>query len=376
MIGSFEVQNKKYCVIPLTANKGDEATYSMSIQFAAEQKDIVLGKKYKADSMETHAATAEAIEKFNSLPASQRKVLTPYTLDKLINSREKAKPQKNKDSYIDNVRQFLAADAGFEDEAVGAAGTPLTSQDTAAMDTELMEKIMLGVDLDEEAWEEEARQKMSTERQQQLEDLKDQALAEQEGVLDFSYYQLGNAAVEKMIPYLELEHFLSLKTLDLSYNNLDDRGVNSVVQSLAQMGSPIEELNLSGNDLSDSIIDIIQDYIKTKLKMLSSVIIDECPKIMPDAIKRLKLAQLTALKNKSALQANQQPKVAAKEKAAEEQPDDDDGEAQGDDDAGADPGAGAGEAQPDQDGEGDNEEPEEADEEEEDQDEEPEDDDN
>lgn len=90
--GSFEIQSKKYCVIPLTANKGDVASYAMSIQFPTEQKYITLGKKYSSDSMETHAEAAEAIEKFNGLPAFQRKVLTPYTLDKLINTREKAKP--------------------------------------------------------------------------------------------------------------------------------------------------------------------------------------------------------------------------------------------------------------------------------------------
>jgi len=31
VVGSFEIQNKKYCVIPMTADKGDEASYALSI---------------------------------------------------------------------------------------------------------------------------------------------------------------------------------------------------------------------------------------------------------------------------------------------------------------------------------------------------------
>lgn len=97
-----------------------------------------------------------------------------------------------------------------------------------------------------------------------------------------------------MVPYLEMEHFLTLKRLDLSYNDLNDNGVDVVVQSLAQMGAPIEELNLSGNNLSNGVIDIIQDHIRSKLKMLGNVIIDDCPKITEEALRKLKLAQSKA----------------------------------------------------------------------------------
>ena len=134
--------------------------------------------------METHAASPEAIEKFASRRPFDKKALTPYTTDSLINNREKARPtgpnqtQKNKDSIVDNVRQFLAAEATFEDEAVGMAGNMLTSQDIENMDNELREKIMLGVDLDVEENEQEGQKQLDPLRQEEMIDLKDQILAE------------------------------------------------------------------------------------------------------------------------------------------------------------------------------------------------------
>lgn len=76
------------------------------------------------------------------------------------------------------MRQFLAAEAMFEDEAVGMAGNMLTSQDIENMDNELREKIMLGVDLDAEENEQEGQKQLDPLRQEEMIDLKDQILAE------------------------------------------------------------------------------------------------------------------------------------------------------------------------------------------------------
>jgi hypothetical protein len=104
-------------------------------------------------------------------------------------------------------------------------------------------------------------------------------------------YRLGNDGLKALIPYLEYEYLLNIKRLDFSYNNLNDAGLEPLVHSLASLSSPIEEFNISGNNLSDGIVKIICDYIKNgKLKHLSNVIIEDCPKVSEDGRRILRIA--------------------------------------------------------------------------------------
>ena len=98
-----------------------------------------------------------------------------------------------------------------------------------------------------------------------------------------------------MIPTLEREHLLSLKSLDVSFNSLNDAGLEPLLQSLASMGSPLRELNLSGNNLSDQVCKLLSDYIRGgKCKHLANVIVDDCPKITDAGRRALKIAQMKA----------------------------------------------------------------------------------
>ena len=111
-------------------------------------------------------------------------------------------------------------------------------------------------------------------------------------MLDFAYYYLGNDGLIAIVPHLSDQYFLGLKELDISYNNVNDSGLDPLVQSMASAASPIQKLNLSGNPISDYIVGILSDHIRMgKLKNLYDVVVEECTKITPAALRNLKVAQ-------------------------------------------------------------------------------------
>jgi Ran GTPase-activating protein (RanGAP) involved in mRNA processing and transport len=68
------------------------------------------------------------------------------------------------------------------------------------------------------------------------------------------------------------DYILKIDVLDLSYNDLTDTGLNSFVQKLANYGSTIQELNLSGNRITDDTLFNIANHIKRgNLKNLITV---------------------------------------------------------------------------------------------------------
>lgn len=144
-------------------------------------------------------------------------------------------------------------------------------------------------------------------------DLRGDILKEIEHTLDFSYYRLGNHAIKALLPYLATEEFLSVKELDLSYNNLTDEGVDAVIQKLASLGSQIEVLNLSGNKISDSMIKKIADHIKHKIKKLGTIILDDCKGISSEAMNVLKIALMKVTKNAGNAKLNRMFKRAKEE---------------------------------------------------------------
>jgi hypothetical protein len=115
------------------------------------------------------------------------------------------------------------------------------------MDQELKVKMMKGVDLDEE----EEKNKRTAQELDAIREYKEIIKDETKAILDFSYYHLGNIGLKAILPQIETEYILNIKELDLSYNSLNDAGLQPLVQSLSAFGSPIETLNLSGNNVSD-----------------------------------------------------------------------------------------------------------------------------
>ena len=122
--------------------------------------------------------------------------------------------------------------------------------------------------------------------------------------LDLSYYSLGNAGMKALVPHLKAEVFLGIKQLDISYNNLNDEGIDAVVQALATVASPIEELNISGNKVSDGQIGKLADHIKHKMKSCQSVIMDGC-NVSEEARNKLKLSLAKAERNRGNAKLNQ-----------------------------------------------------------------------
>jgi len=223
---------------------------------------------------------------------------TPYLLDSYVNKHE-TKPNKNKESLAENVRLMLASEAIFEDESLGMAAVGFTSEEVAEMDQETLHQIMLGVDLEEAEEEEAERHNVSDLEKEALYEYRELIKEENKGVLDMSYFHLGNDGLKAIIPVLEKEHFLAVKKLDISFNSLNDVGVEPVIQSLAALGSGIEELNMSGNNLSDGICKLLSDHIRAgKCKYLANVIVEDCPKISDDGRRVLKIAQMKAQGNK------------------------------------------------------------------------------
>ena len=139
---------------------------------------------------------------------------------------------------------------------------------------------------------------------------------ETKNVLDFAFYcwyYLGNDGLIAIIPHLSDQYLLGIRELDISYNNVNDAGLDPLVQSMASLASPIEKFNISGNPISDYIITILSDHIRMgKLKNLGDVVIEECTKITPAALRELKVAQLKAGNNKGDSKVNEYMRAAKK----------------------------------------------------------------
>ena len=291
MTASFAAESKRYCVIPVTSRKGDEGDYTLTLQFQVEEKFVKFGKKFETSSHVSQVPSKEAIDKARKDGQLGQQVNTPYNMD-FVNKRDNSKPNKNKDSIIENVRLALTSDIIFEDEAIGMSKKILTNQEFSEVDQAAKEQIMMGVDLDE-LDQAESRKNMSEQRKRNLKEIQEEVKHEVQDVLDLSYYHLGNDGLQAIIPHLEYEYFLNTRVLDVSYNSLTDAGLEPLVLSLAQLGSPLEELNISGNDITDSIINLISENIRNgRCKRLGNVVVEDCRKVTADGHRILKIAQM------------------------------------------------------------------------------------
>lgn len=290
----FEASNLKYCIIPFTEKRGETCNFSMKVHFQSLDKYVKLGKPHAKDCMMTQIPGNQEMDKWKKLNSILAQVLLPYNVDTYINKRD-AKPNKNKESIAENVRLLFQSEAVFEDEAMGMPGSAITSEEFALLDQETIQQILLGVDLDE-VEEEEARKKRMDERD--LEDLrnyKEQIKEDTKLSLDLAYYHIGNEGLVALIPTLERDYLLNVKQLDISYNSLNDAGLEPLVQSLAALGSPIEELNISGNNLSDGICRLLADKIREgKCRFLAKVIVEDCKNVSDEGKRSLKIAQMKA----------------------------------------------------------------------------------
>ena len=113
------------------------------------------------------AASGSDMEKWNKMTALMMQIKQPHGLDSFVNKRD-SKPNKNKESIAENVRILLQSDACFEDEAMGASAGGITSEDFAILDQETIQKMILGVDLDEAEEEDDVLQNMSENQQDNL----------------------------------------------------------------------------------------------------------------------------------------------------------------------------------------------------------------
>lgn len=145
-----------------------------------------------------------------------------------MNKRD-SKPNKNKDSIAENVRLLLQSETVFEDEAYGMATEAISSEDLADMDKDTIKQIILGVDLENQEYEEQLLEEMSELQRINLKADAEQLKEETKDSLDLSYYRLGNHGLQILIPTLEREHLLSLNHLDVSYNSLNDAGVEPLI---------------------------------------------------------------------------------------------------------------------------------------------------
>jgi Ran GTPase-activating protein (RanGAP) involved in mRNA processing and transport len=67
-----------------------------------------------------------------------------------------------------------------------------------------------------------------------------------------------------------------MKKIDLSNNNLNDIGINSLIQKMASLGAVVEELDLSGNKISDETLKNLADHVrKGNIKVLTTVKADD-----------------------------------------------------------------------------------------------------
>lgn len=108
----MEIENKKYCVIPFTGQKGDVSSLLVTFQFNCFEKYIVWdNKKYKDGFTVVNRPNEDAMKKWMGQAETLRKISTPFLLDTVVNSErfkpENQKPSKNKDSIMENVRLIM-----------------------------------------------------------------------------------------------------------------------------------------------------------------------------------------------------------------------------------------------------------------------------
>ena len=145
-----------------------------------------------------------------------------------------------------------------------------------------------------------------------MREYQERAQAEMKGRLDLSYYHLGNDGLNAILPVLSDQYLLNIKYLNLSYNSVNDAGLDGIIQEMASLCSPIEELDLSGNHISDGQVKLLADFIKQgKLKYLGKVGVTNCPKITEDGHRVLKLATRRAQSNKGDPKLNKMYAAAA-----------------------------------------------------------------
>lgn len=220
-------------------------------------------------------------------------------LDSFMNKRKDV-PNKNKESLIENVRLVLKSETIFEDEAQGLSVNFITPDEISAMDDIQKQQMMLGIDLDNDE-EEELKRRMKNMNDEEKEDfkmLREKVKSDNELTLDFGYYHLGNDGLEAILPTIIDEYILKIKVLNLSYNGLSDIGVSSLIQKMAAMGAIIEELNLSGNKISDETLVNLADHIrKGKLKYLTKVKVDDTL-VTKEGQSAMKVANMAAERNK------------------------------------------------------------------------------
>ena len=111
---------------------------------------------------------------------------------------------------------------------MGMSKNLISQEEFASMDNLVQEKMMLGVDL-EEPDEETRKKNMNEEELSNFEATKERVKYEIQDVLDFGGYHLGNEGLQAIIPLLCQDYLLNIKSLDLSYNNLNDNGLDVLI---------------------------------------------------------------------------------------------------------------------------------------------------
>ena len=64
---SFAAENKKYCIIPYTAIKGDTNQSRLTLSFQSVEKHIKFGKAFAQSRILTHEPSSDSLKKFKSL---------------------------------------------------------------------------------------------------------------------------------------------------------------------------------------------------------------------------------------------------------------------------------------------------------------------
>ena len=123
---------------------------------------------------------------------------------------------------------MVTSETVYEDEAMGSSKNMISQEEFAGMDQLVLQKMMMGIDLDEED-EDTRKRKMTQEERETLNETKERISHEIKEVLDFGGYHLGNDGLQAILPMLESEYLLKIKSLDLSYNNLNDVGLDSLI---------------------------------------------------------------------------------------------------------------------------------------------------
>jgi len=62
-----------------------------------------------------------------------------------------------------------------------------------------------------------------------MREYQERAQAEMKGRLDLSYYHLGNDGLNAILPTLSDQYLLNIKYLNLSYNSVNDAGLDGII---------------------------------------------------------------------------------------------------------------------------------------------------